>query len=332
MKALIGLLALCPLLAGQTQLERQALEENFARMDENDNDQLERSEFPGSDRQFAQMDQDRNRKVTLEEYSSSAVGRRFLAATYRNSLEPRRRTTTFELQARRLMWIARFDGNNDGKLTRGEWSGSPQAFTTLDADGNDIIDGRDRVEAELGQPAAEPEFPTFTNRLPDAEYLMRRLDRNKDMGLTRREVGNQPLGPVFEFADLDRDEQLNMDELRRIVGRVAQAVAERNRGYARPRAYTVPFSTWDKNKDGRLEQNEWLARRNLFPRIDQNRDAAVTPDEVERYRRAVEGLDFLERFDLNDDRRVTLEEFGGSAEAFRRADRNGDGVVSRRDR
>ena len=83
---------------------------------------------------------------------------------------------------------------------------------------------------------------------------------------------------------------------------------------------------------GQLEQDEWLQRPALFPRIDTDRSAAVTPDEIERYRRAVEGVTFLERFDLDDNGRVTLEEFGGSPESFRRADRNGDGVVSRRDR
>ena len=58
----------------------------------------------------------------------------------------------------------------------------------------------------------------------------------------------------------------------------------------------------------------------------------MTPDEIERYRRSVEGATFLERFDLNDDGRVTLEEFGGSPAAFRRADQNGDGTVSLADR
>ena len=332
MKLLIPILLLCPLLPAQTDAERSALRENFQRMDRNGDGQLARGEFPGSDRQFSEMDRNRNRNVDLEEYSSSEVGRRFLAATYRNSLEPRPRTTAQQLRGRRLMWIARFDGNRDGKLTREEWSGSPEAFLSLDADRNDVIDARDGAEAAGSRTPRTPDFPEFTSKLPDPEYLMSRLDRNEDETLSRREVGNQPLARVFVLADLDRNERLSMDELRRIATLVARMVNERNRGYVTPRAFDVPFDAWDKDNDGRLEQGEWVQRRNLFARIDHNRDSAVTPDEIERYRRSVEGVDFLERFDLNDDGRVTLPEFGGSPEAFRRADRNGDGVVSRRDR
>lgn len=323
---------LCSMLPSQTQLERDALKSNFARMDRDDDGVLQRGEFPGSDRQFTAMDRDRNKKISLEEYLDSEVGRRFLAATYRNSLEPRSRTTAEQLQSRRLMWISRFDGNRDGVLTREEWTGSPLAFISLDADGNGVIDSSDRTEAEGSRWRGEPTLPRLTSRLPEPDYLVQRLDRNRDEMLSRREVGSDALAAVFEFADRDGDGLLTMAELRAVVRQVAQMVAERNRGSAQPRAYTVPFSAWDTNDNGRLEQSEWLQRRNLFPRIDQNRDAAVTPDEIERYKRSVEGITFFERFDLNNDNRVTLEEFGGSPDAFRRADRNGDGVISRRDR
>ena len=63
-----------------------------------------------------------------------------------------------------------------------------------------------------------------------------------------------------------------------------------------------------------------------------NRDAHVTREEVERYKRSVEGNNFIEKHDLNGDGRVSLQEFGGSPDAFRRADRNGDGYISSRDR
>lgn len=332
MRAPLVLLTLCALLPSQTQQERDALKRNFARMDRENDGVLQRADFPGSDRQFTAMDRDRNKKISLIEYTDSEVGRRFLAATYRNSLEPRSRTTAEQLQSRRLMWISRFDGNRDGKLTREEWTGSSLAFISLDADGNGVIDSDDRTEAEGNRSPPEPTLPQLTSRLQEPDYLVKRLDRNRDGMLSRREVGNDALAAVFEFADRDTDGLLTMAELRGVVRQVAQMVAERNRGSAQTRAYAVPFSAWDTNKNGRLEQSEWVQRRNLFPLIDQNRDAAVTPDEIERYKRSVEGVTFLERFDLNNDNRVTLEEFGGSPDAFRRADLNGDGVISRRDR
>ena len=286
MRAPLVLLTLCALLPSQTQQERDALKSNFARMDRDNDGVLQRADFPGSDRQFTSMDRDRNKKVSLIEYTDSEVGRRFLAATYRNSLEPRSRTTAEQLQSRRLMWISRFDGNRDGKLTREEWTGSSLAFISLDADGNGVIDSDDRTEAAGNRSPPEPTLPQLTSRLQEPDYLVNRLDRNRDGMLSRREVGNDALAAVFAFADRDTDGLLTMAELRGVVRQVAQMVAERNRGSSPTRAYAVPFSAWDTNKNGRLEQSEWLQRRNLFPLIDQNRDAAVTPDEIERYKRS----------------------------------------------
>jgi Ca2+-binding EF-hand superfamily protein len=94
----------------------------------------------------------------------------------------------------------------------------------------------------------------------------------------------------------------------------------------------VTFDVWDTDKDGRVRQNEWMGPRELFDRIDLDRDAAVSRDEVRRYELRVRGEDFVGRFDLDGDGRVTPAEFGGPTGAFRRADRNGDGVITRGDR
>jgi len=94
----------------------------------------------------------------------------------------------------------------------------------------------------------------------------------------------------------------------------------------------VPFDAWDKDDDEKVRQNEWMGPLGLFAQIDVDRDAAVTRDEALRYRKRVLGQDFVERFDLNGDGKVSLEEFAGPTGAFRRADRSGDGSVTRQDR
>src|SRR5262249_40517925 len=99
-----------------------------------------------------------------------------------------------------------------------------------------------------------------------------------------------------------------------------------------PRAVEIPFDAWDKNHDDKLDINEWVDFKPLFARIDANKDSVITREEIARYKRSVEGETFLERFDLDGDGRVTLAEFGGPVEVFRRLDRNGDGVISAADR
>ena len=237
-------------------------------------------------------------------------------------------------KCRRLQHLSRFDKNKDGKVTKEEWTGTSEAFKSLDLDRNGVLDKRDRKTAKAYDTAyEEPDVTSIKTRLPRAEQLLKAYDKNKDGQLSKAEVQKDKVLPkVFDPGDTNNDKQLDARELRYLVGRVNAYVNMRNQGYARPRAWNVPFSAWDKNKDGRLDTKEWVQNKGLFKRIDVNRDAHVTKQEVERYKRSVEGRNFIEKHDLNGDGRVTLEEFGGSPNAFRRADRNSDGVISKRDR
>lgn len=327
---------LCAVAAGQAaaQVDRDLVKRSFERLDEDGDGRLTREEFPGSDRQYQAMDRNRDKAVTLEEYSGSEIARRLVSASYRNRNEPRPRTTAAELAEQRLQWLSRFDGNRDGRITRQEWTGSSQAFATLDLDNDGIVDRNDlATAAAAAAETREPPLPDDAYRLPGVDELLERLDRDRNGALSMREAArDRTLPRVFERADTNRDEELDREELTRLLDSVRERMQKRERERARPVPYKIPFSAWDKNDDGRLEQNEFLERRYLFARIDRNRDAAVTRDEVERYELMVTGDDFVERFDLDGNGRVTLEEFGGPPDAFRRADRNGDGSVTRADR
>jgi len=303
----------------------------FKRYDQNGNGTMARAEFPGSDRQFESMDADGNGTVTFEEYARSDVARRFARARYKNDREPRERTTTEELQLRRLEWIKRFDQDRNGKVTAAEWTGSNLAFLSLDANGDGVIDRKDVAEARGNARPPAATLPEM-QEIPEPEALLAMLDRDRDGALSPREVARHPLSKVFREVDRNDNSLLEQGELAETLEALRRRARAREETRRRQVAFRVPFSSWDKNKDGKLEVNEFESRQDLFLRIDANRDAAVTEDEVERYRRSVEGDDFISRFDLNDDGRVTLAEFGGPPSAFRRADSNGDGVVTRRDR
>jgi Ca2+-binding EF-hand superfamily protein len=323
------LLAIAPALPAQAEL----LEQVFARYDTNRDKKVVRTEFPGSDEQFAAMDANRDGNVTFAEFEASPTAKRLLLSRRNDAAAPRPRLDPAELVTRRLDVVDRFDANKDGRVTRAEWTGSEQAFDELDLDRNGRIDASDRTIARRNRPAtADPIMPEWKSRLEEPDDLMKRLDQNKDQLLTIAEVRGHRIAPAFAFADRNDDGSLDIDELRRLVGAANAMVYARELGSGRARAFEVPFDAWDKNDDDRIELDEWTGDRYLFGRIDLDRDAAVTRDEVARYKRGIEGSGFLERFDLDGDGKVTLKEFGGSESAFRRIDRNGDSVVSRADR
>lgn len=314
------------------QDDRALLESAFARLDADKDGVVVRREFPGSDRQFAAMDQDKDGKVPFAEYAASPVAKTYLRSRQREKEEPRPRTSLDAIALARLELLGRSDRNRDGKVVREEWNGTDEAFRQLDLDGNGVLDKRDLKEAE-GMAPPERKEPPLPDDLPAVEELLRRFDKDKDGKLAPKELGSlKGLAAVLEFFDGDRDGALSERELQALRYEIERRREEADRLGRRALPYEVPFDTWDADKDGKIQQNEWQGPRNLFDRMDLDRDAAVSRDEVRRYERRMKGDDFIGSYDLNGDGKVTLAEFGGPPAAFARADRNGDGVVNRADK
>lgn len=317
-------------LAAQSDIDRAELQAQFQRLDADKSGSVSRKEFPGSDRQFAAMDRDRDGKASLAEYTESAVARAFLRTRQRERGEPRARTSFEALAALRLQALLREDP--DGKIDKATWIGADDAFATLDLDGNGLLDRRDRTEALAQAPAPRPELPPW-REIPRIEVLFEALDKNGDQRIDDKEARpHKHLPSAFPFADQDQDHALDRQELEELIQVLAARAAAEQARERRPQAFDVPFAEWDQDKDGRVQQNEWQNSRTLFERIDLDRDAAVTRDEAERYERRVEGRDFVERYDLDGDGKVIRAEFAGPQAAFARADRNGDGVITRSER
>jgi Ca2+-binding EF-hand superfamily protein len=314
------------------QDDARFLQAAFARMDGDKDGAVVRTEFPGSDRQFAAMDADKNGKVVLDEFAKSEVGKSLVRARYRAKEEPRERVTSQELRLLRFDALSRVDQNRDGKLTRAEWTGTELAFLELDLDGNGVIDKKDRQEAAGEAPTREPELPEPKGEIPALEELMKRHDKDGNAVLSPRELVDKWLKSALPAADTDGDGSLSEPELQRALEMLRRRRADRETSRARPQPYEVPFDAWDKDDDEKVRQNEWMGPLTLFAQIDADRDAAISRQELLRYEKRVRGQDFVERFDLDGDGKVSLAEFGGPTGAFRRADRNGDGAVSRGDR
>lgn len=315
------------------QDDAKFLETAFRRMDTDKDGFVARAEFPGSDRQYAALDADKNGKVALDEFSKSEVGKALVRSRYRAKEEPRERVTEKELRVARLDAMSRFDPNRDGKLTRAEWTGTDLAFTELDVDGNGVLDKKDRQEAAGEAPTKEPELPEPKGEVPGLDELMKRYDKDGNAVLSPRELpADKWLRAGLTAIDTDGDGSLSETELRMALDQMRRRRAERETQRARPTPYAAPFDEWDKDDDEKVRQNEWMGPLTLFAQIDVDRDAAVSRDELLRYEKRVRGQDFVERFDLDGDGKVSLAEFGGPTGAFRRADRNGDGAVTRGDR
>ncbi len=216
--------------------------------------------------------------------------------------------------------VVEFDANADGRIQSKEFRA--WIFALADQNGDEQLDA-----PEADYLAMTPPFNEEYHG--QGKGVMKDLDRSRDGAITAAEFRLD--AKWLARFDRDGDRALAADEL-----------------FHRPEAGLSAFANqdvdallgrYDRDQDGELDPGELPggAGRGLA-RADRDRDGKVTRDELDRALKAVQRsqfavLDpsFLERYDLNGDRKVTRKEFPGPAAAFRRLDRNGDGVVSKAD-
>lgn len=141
-------------------------------------------------------------------------------------------------------YAARFqqlDQNKDGVVSRSEWPLEPKSF--------DVV------------------------------------DRDKDGRLTKSELLVPNVGPGYRLGpsvqELDAQRQIREREIRAQQERARLGVIPRGDVLNRLTPYEQHrLLTLDRNRDSRLSRHEWPGSRDIFIRLDRNRDGFVTLNEV----------------------------------------------------
>jgi Ca2+-binding EF-hand superfamily protein len=244
----------------------------FGAIDINDDGMVSRVEWAGQDVAFHRADRNGDRVVSWQEYSTrpdanleeakfdvldrnadgalgpgewpaaGAVAFNVVdrnddgAVTFFEYIAPPRRADVREERFEDM------DHNNDGVLSRREWSGDVGTFNRRDGNRDGVVTWR-----EFREPVA-PRQGRFQE-----------LDRNNDRRLSRQEWRGDR--ESFRVLDRSRDGYLSRseyDDTDRLVDR---------------------FRYLDYNKDGILSRQEWRDSAGTFTNLDLDRDGRVSRDE-----------------------------------------------------
>ena len=230
--------------------------------------------------------------------------------------------------------FAQADANADGYLKGDEIVKGWLERYDLDADGK--ISRTEFVEISTRPPKLRHPTP-MRDAVARARQNMAFFDKNKDGVIQKDEY---PGGETkFREYDKNRDDALSLAET---TAMAEEEIAEIRKKMKSPNRYEF-LTLFDSDKDNNVSLDEYDGPTAEFKRYDKDGDGVVTYEELypekmaEKMRKYDKGegmgpkpedLSILETLDANKDGKVARDEFKGNDDAWKRLDRNGDGVVT----
>ncbi len=183
-----------------------------------------------------------------------------------------------------------------------------------------------------GKPAADTR--TKAEILADAQKQFGKADANGDGCLK----GDEIVKGWVERYDLDADGRVSRTEFLDISTRPPKL------RHPSPMRDTVArarlnMTTFDKNKDGIIQKDEYPGDQVKFRKFDRNKDGALSlaetmtmaDEEIADIRDKMKSpnrYEFLVLFDVDGDNSVSQDEYDGPSAEFKRYDKDSDGVVT----
>jgi Ca2+-binding EF-hand superfamily protein len=211
-------------------------------LDANQDGVIEAAEWKGPREMFAKLDADGDGRITDEEARKAAQ------AMGGGRWSERPGDAAFR----------RFDADEDGRITAAEWKGSPEAFKTLDANGDGAIT-REEITPRGPQGGRRGRAPDLRSGKDSAQFLAD-YDKNRDGQVSREEF---PHERRFAEIDADGDGVLSADEIGDAMDRV------------RNEEEFDLFERYDLDGDGRITRQEFTGPAATFERLDRNHDGMI---------------------------------------------------------
>lgn len=235
---MVILMLILPLAFAQTVTAEECTNRFIEKLDQNDDGAISIDEFPGPDEHFGLLDKDQN--GTIDSSEIPLFGKRGRRGRMGGG------------------FFAHWDTDNDGVVTKDEFSGTQDHFTRLDQNEDGYID--EKETSALGS--------RWGKRIGDR--MMNRLDKDGDGSISMDEFP----GPEDHFTRLDQNSDGTIDESE-----------TPGRGLRHGKLGKRLIQKFDTDEDGLVSKEEFeVGHANRFARMDLDGNGQIDQDEMPRHR------------------------------------------------
>jgi Ca2+-binding EF-hand superfamily protein len=177
------------------------------------------------------------------------------------------------------------------------------------------------AQSDAKEEPSPPESPSGTlETISDQWGLLRLMDADRDSVVTPDEWQR-----IFDNYDENGDHRLSQKEIDAIpLEEEGNAAADSNRGRL------AAFERLDANRNNAIDSSEWPGKEKDFGYLDADHSGSLSREEF-LSRNGRFWNETFENLDFDEDAIIVRSEWLDSEESFDRLDRDGNGVIERRE-